>query len=362
MLDLMTLGHGSARRNDWQGETTVYHTERYLGDLIRIRASIPQLERLDGSRILITGAGGLICSALVDFLMSLDRGIHVYAAGRNVEKLKARFTHWRGREQLHFLRYDALEPLVGEERFDYLIHGASNANPASYSKEPVETMLANFTGMHQILRRAKEQGAKRVLYVSSSEVYGKKEGKEPYHEQEYGFVDILNPRACYPSSKRAAETLCAAYAQEYGVDTVIVRPGHVYGPTATEADTRASSQFPRDVLAGKDIVMKSAGTQLRSYCYVLDCVSAMVAVLLCGEKGRAYNISNRHSVVTIRQMAEAFAQAAGRKIVFEDPSDAEAKSYNLMDNSALDAASLEALGWRGLFDLKSGVEATLDAM
>ena len=336
------------------------YTNRYLADLERIRGAVPDYSRLSGSRVLITGAGGLICSALVDFLMSLDLDIQIWVAGRSVEKLCNRFSHWG--DGLNYLRYDALEKLELFESFDYYIHGASNAHPAAYSAQPVDTMLANLIGTEQILRHAAAGGAKRVLYISSSEVYGKKEGTHPYREQDYGFVDILNPRACYPCSKRAAETLCAAYAQQYGVDAVIVRPGHVYGPTATATDTRASSQFPRDVLAGQDIVMKSPGTQLRSYCYVLDCVSAVVTVLLHGRRGGAYNISNPNSVVTIRQMAQAFADAAGRKIVFDNPSDAEAKSYNLMDNSALDSSALQALGWQGLFDLPAGVAATLDAM
>lgn len=342
------------------------YTENYLNDLLRVQGAAANMEQLDHSRVLITGAGGLICSALVDLLLrrndSFGSGIQVYAAGRNVEKLKERFAYWAGREDLHFVAYDATQPIVCEECFDYLIHGASPANPAAYGTQPVETMTANFLGMLNILRYARKCGAKRVLYVSSSEVYGKKEGSEPYREQEYGFVDILNPRACYPSAKRAAETLCAAYAQEYGVETVIVRPGHVYGPTATPEDNRASTQFPRDALVGREIVMKSAGTQLRSYCYVLDCASAIVAVLLNGQTGRAYNISNRNSVVTIRQMAQAFADAAGCDLVFENATDAEKRSYNLMDNSALAAGSLEELGWYGLFDMDAGAKATLDAM
>lgn len=342
------------------------YTDNYLRDLQRVQQAVPQLQRLDGRRILITGAGGLICSALVDFLMRRNdtdgSGIQVFAAGRNVERLKSRFSHWTGRPELHFLQYDALEPILWEESFDFLIHGAGNANPADYAARPVETMLSNFAGLEGILRYAREHGGQRVLYISSSEVYGRKESPEPYGETDYGFVDILNPRACYPSAKRASETLCAAYAQEHGLDTVIVRPGHVYGPTATAADNRASSKFPRDVLAGKDILMKSPGTQLRSYCYVLDCVSAMVAVLLNGETGRAYNISNKNALVTIRQMAQAFADAAGRSLTFADPTDAERRGYNLMDNSALDAAPLEELGWYGMFDLGDGVNATLDAM
>lgn len=352
----MTLPYSQTKR----GVPCLRYTDRYLEDLCKIRSSVPDPQRLMGKSILITGAGGMICSAMTDFL--LDLGMEVYAAGRSVQRLQSRFSHWQDCPRLHFVQYDALEPLEGDIAYDYILHGASNASPKAYGAQPVETMLANLTGMQEVLRYAKDHGTKRVLYVSSSEVYGKKEGKDPYHEQEYGFVDILNPRACYPCAKRAAETLCAAYAQEYGVDTVIVRPGHIYGPTATPSDDRASSQFPRDVLAGKDIVMKSAGAQLRSYCYVLDCVSAMAAVLLEGKTGCAYNISNRRSVVTIRQMAEGFARAAGRQILFEDPTAAEAQSYNLMDNSALDASSLEALGWKGLFDLERGVEATLDAL
>lgn len=342
------------------------YTERYMQDLHRVQSAVVALERLDHSRIFITGAGGLIGSALVDLLLrrndTADAHIQVYAAGRDPEKLRRRFDHWAGRGDLHFVAYDAAHPIESTVDFDYLIHGASPANPGAYSTHPVETMTANFLGTYYMLQYAHRCGAKRVLYISSSEVYGKKEGVDPYHEQEYGFVDILNPRACYPSSKRAAETLCAAYAREYGVEAVIVRPGHVYGPTATQADNRASSQFPRDVKAGRDIVMKSPGTQLRSYCYVLDCASAVLAAMLEGGAGCAYNISNRNSVVTIRQMAQAFADAAGRKLVFENATDAEKQSYNLMDNSALRADSLEALGWYGMFDLQAGVEATLDAI
>lgn len=338
------------------------YTEAYLRDLDRIAQAVPQLQQLQGSRVLVTGAGGLICSALVDFLLKALPNVAVCAAGRDVAKLKTRFSHWCNEPRLTYLAYDALAPITATEHFDYLIHGASPAHPGAYAAQPVQTMQANFVGMLNLLDYARDHGAKRVLYVSSSEVYGRKEGSEPYHQDEYGFVDILNPRACYPSAKRAAETLCAAYTAQYGLDTVMVRPGHVYGPTATASDSRASSQFPRDVKAGKDIVMKSAGSQKRSYCYVLDCVSAMVTVLLHGEKGRAYNISNRHSVVTIRQMAQAFADAAGRQLLFENPSDLEKKSYNLMDNSALDATELEKLGWQGMFDLHAGVAATLDAI
>lgn len=338
------------------------YTPNYINDLHRIKQVLPELSGLQGKKILITGAGGLICSALVDALLEWNLGLQVYAAGRSLEKLSHRFSHWKDRGDLTLFSWDAVDPLALDQTFEFYVHGASNANPAAYSAHPVETMLTNLRGMEHILDHAKRNGRGRVLYISSSEVYGTKQDNTPYLEQEYGFVDLLDARSCYPSSKRAAETLCAAYRKEYGVDAVIVRPGHIYGPTATQQDNRASSQFPRDVLAGKDIIMKSPGTQLRSYCYVLDCVSAMVTVLLAGQSGVAYNISNKDSVVTIRQMAQAFASAAGKQLLFEDPTHEEAGAFNKMTHSDLDASLLEQLGWQGIFDLESGVRATLDGM
>ena len=169
----------------------------------------------------------------------------------------------------------------------------------------------------------------------------------------------LNPRASYPSSKRAAETLCAAYKEEHGLDFVVIRPGHIYGPSITKTDSRASAQFTRNAKAGKDIVMKSAGTQLRSYCYTLDCASAILTALINGNNGEAYNISSRELVCSIRDIAEALAKAGNVNVVFENASETEKKGFNLMDNSSLNGAKLESLGWEPLYGISEGSEKTL---
>ena len=341
------------------------YTQQYHQDLQKALGTTLKAGSLKNTRILVTGAGGLICSAVVDLLMYMNRNcdanISVYAAGRSIEKLSTRFMYWADRPELNFIQYDATKPFQSQLRYDYMIHGASNATPGLYVEEPVETMLSNLFGVQSLLDYAVRTDCRRVLYISSSEVYGKKESMEPYREDDYGMVDLLDPRSCYPSSKRAAETLCAAYRKEYGVNFVIVRPGHVYGPTMTPSDHRASSQFPREVLQGRNIVMKSSGTQLRSYCYVLDCASAILSVLLAGENGEAYNISNKDSVVSIREMAECFARTGKKKVVFEMPSEMELQGFNRMTNSSLNAKKLEDLGWKGQFSLQQGVYGTLDA-
>ncbi len=341
------------------------YSNKYIEELKNAAGSL-DLSPLKNKSLLITGGSGLILSALVDIIEYAnehsDQNTTLYLAARTTKELSDRFGDHTKKPSLKYVHYDALMPIDFTCPADYIIHGASNAHPAAYATEPVETLLANVMGLKDLLDYARKVSSKRVLYISSSEVYGRKDEARPFNEDDYGFVDILNPRACYPSGKRASETLCAAYYQEFNVETVIVRPGHIYGPTAAPYDTRATAQFARDVIAGRDIVMKSAGTQLRSYCYMIDCATAILTVLLKGKPSEAYNISNRDSVVSIRQIAEEFAKAAGKKLVFEKPTDQEQNSFNLMDNSSLNAEKLEALGWKAQYPMEKGVRSTIDIM
>lgn len=343
-----------------------YHVS-YLEDLRRVRNILPDWKSLRGKTVLVTGASGLIGSAVVDLLaqMNIDEEakIAILAAGRSREGMEGRFGDRMEAGGIRYYPFDALQALAPDQYPDplpdFLIHAAGNANPALYGSHPVQTMMTTILGTQSVLHMAAGKAGSRVLYVSSSEVYGRKDTSEPFKEEMFGTVDILNPRSCYPVSRRTAETLCASARVEWGIDFVVARPGHVYGPTMTAADNRASSQFPRDVAAGKDIILKSSGSQIRSYCYILDCASAILTILLKGESGQAYNISNRDSIVTIRQMAEVFAQAAGRKVLFDLPTEQEKAVFNPMDNSSLDASRLEALDWKGLFDMETGARRTL---
>ena len=341
------------------------YDNNYWNDVKKVVLNIPQIELLYGKKVLVTGATGMICSSIIDILLFLnkerDAKIKMIVAGRNEDRIKKRFKDILVEEDYCFIRFDATKSQPINAQVDYIIHGASNANPAIYAKEPVETLLGNIVGLNCVLDLAKSNIGSRLLYLSSSEVYGNRSDglSAPYREEDYGFIDILNPRACYPNSKRAAETLYVSYYKEYGVYTTIARPGHVYGPSITKADNRASAAFTRDVIAGRNIVMKSAGMQLRSYIYTLDCASAVLTILLHGSPANAYNVSNKKSVVSIRDIAETFANVGGVKVVFENPSDIEKNSYNMMSNSSLNADKLEKLGWKAEFDLLQGVKKTI---
>lgn len=341
------------------------YNKDYWNDVGQVASCIPNLVNLKNKRIFITGSTGMICSAVVEILYYLNSrhnfNMQITLGGRSWDKIKQRFPFILDEENFSFCYYDAQQDSdLNNVIADYIIHGASLADPFSLIHNPVEAMLCNLNGLVSLLKLVKNHNPKsRLLFISSSEVYGNKTRSDPALEDDYGYVDFLDPRACYPSSKRAAETLCSSYAYEYGVDSVIARPGHIYGPSILPTDSRASAQFTRSAVAGKDIVMKSSGNQLRSYCYTLDCASALFAILLNGKTCEAYNISNPDSIISIREFASAMAELANVKLIFEKADDVELRSYNRMSNSALNSCKLIELGWYPVFDLTQGIFDTL---
>lgn len=343
---------------------SIYNSKEWFKEIDEVSQNLFELSELAGKSVLISGAAGLICSAVTDIFIRYNEThvtpIRIIAAGRCPKKMSDRFGKYYDRDYFSYVRYDASK---GDNRIDvggdYIIHGASNASPKAIVAEPAETMLDNFNGLNYLLNYAKENGTRRLLCISSSEVYGQKSDGKLFKEDDYGYVDLLNPRNSYSVGKRAAETLCVSYYAEYGVESVIVRPGHVYGPTASPNDDRISSAFTYAAARGEKLVMKSAGTQLRSYCHCLDCASAIIKVLMKGQPVRAYNISNPNSIVTVRQMAEAIARVGNVELVTEAASEKEKHSFNPMQNSALEAERLMELGWKGSYDIDSGIARTV---
>ena len=320
---------------------------------IAVDTSIP-FKELSGANILVTGASGLIGACLVKVLLSHpDLDYDVYAMGRDKERMMALFKDYLSSPRLHLIKHDIIDPLDFTIDFSFIIHAASNASPSAFVSQPVEIIKTNILGLCNLLDYGKSHNLKRLLFVSSGEVYGQGDGRA-FDEKYSGYVDCTSPRSCYPSAKRAAETLSVSYMQEYGVEVVIARPSHVYGPEFTDSDNRVYAQFIRDVIKGNDIILKSSGSQFRSWCYVTDCVSALLMILLKGTSGEAYNVANPESCVTIRSMAEMIAKIANKSVVFQEPTEEERKGYNAVSTSIFSVSKLKSLGWDENIGLEEG--------
>ena len=331
----------------------------YRKDILRIFQEDIPWEKLSSCNILVTGATGLIGGCLIETLMmNPKRDYQVYASGRNGERAKVRFKEYAEDRAFHFIRYDVMQPLEYDINFDYIIHAASNGSPNFFAMKPEKVMKSNINGVANLMDYGLVHGMKRMLYVSSGEVYGEGDGRV-FTEDYSGYVDCTKPRSCYPSSKRAAETLCVSYAEEYGADVVIARPCHTYGPHFTEADNRVYAQFVRNVLKGEDIVMKSTGEQFRSWCYVVDCVSALLYILLKGENGQAYNIADAASNISIRELAETIAAIGGKKVVIDVPDADEKKGFNVVMKSIFSTEKVNKIGWSISGTMEEKMQSTI---
>lgn len=318
------------------------------------------IDTLRGKSILITGATGMVGVCLIDALMKFNdhSGAHVsiYAVGRDKEKASSRLGEYYASPFFHLIQQDVRDPFPEDLTVDYIIPLASNTHPLAYSKYPVETIEINVKGAENALRKAKQCSAE-VLYPSSVEIYGN--GEEVFEEYYTGKLNLSTSRSCYTESKRVSEALCQSYIAEFGVDCKIVRLSRLFGPTMLESDTKASSQFIKKALAEEDIILKSKGNQYFSYTYIADAVQAMLFVMLNGECGQAYNIACDACNERLASFAEECAAVAGKSVLFDLPSEVEAKGYSVATKAILSTDKSRKLGWEASYSFKDALQRTI---
>lgn len=320
-------------------------------------------EKLKGKTVMITGASGMIGTYMLQTLTMLNDkfgyGVKVLAVLRNPAKLPEEV---RAREDVKIIVHDVTKSFEIEDDVDYLIHAASPASPLIMQNQPVETIAANTLGTFNTLSLAKEKNAEGYMFISSREIYGQpSEGQEFFYEDTYGFVDQLNPRSCYSEGKKAAETMCVCYHDEYGLNTKIARLAHTYGPGMSIYDGRVQADFLKNVYHNEDIVLKSEGTAVRTYTYIADAVAGLYRILLDSQE-IVYNIGNEEGKVSIRELAEIMVgiyPERNLKLVFDIP-EGGTKGTAPYTLGILNSKKLREIGWTPKYSVKDGFKRTLE--
>ena len=313
-----------------------------------------------GSKILITGATGLIGSVLVDSLILANKNYganyELTIVGRSLSKMKNRFNN---SANINFIESSIDKFIIDDNaEYDLIIHLASLADPISYAKYPVETILTNVYGCKNLLEYCKNHTNTKFVYSSSFEVYGKS-NSDVLDEKTIGELNFMELRSCYAESKRLCEVLINSYSSEYNVKYNILRYSSVYGPTMKLDDTKAHAEFIKNALNSKDIVMKSEGLQLRNYSYVFDVVDASLAVMFSNKTNEVYNIASSNSVSSIRNFAEIVSKICNVNVAFSEPTAIEKLGYSKPKNSVLNVNKLEQLGWKPNYTLDEGISDTI---
>lgn len=325
--------------------------------------------KLEGKSILISGATGLIGSFLIDVLMeqntACNLNCHIYALGRDVNKARERFSSYWESSHFEFVSYDISNAFNVERTpaVHYIIHLASNTHPLQYANDPIGTITTNVLGLKNLLDLASYFTCERVLFASSNEIYGENRGDVELFDETYcGYIDCNTLRAGYPESKRCGEALCQAYIRQNDLDVVISRFTRSYGPSVLLTDSKASSQFLKNGIAGEDIVLKSAGMQYYSFTYAADAVSGLLHILFYGEKGEAYNVADESSDIRLKDLASLIAGYCGTKVIFDIPDATEAAGYSVATKARLDGTKLKTLGWKPNYSIQEGIKRTIDIL
>ncbi|MCC6187494.1 MAG: SDR family oxidoreductase [Anaerolineales bacterium] len=261
-------------------------------------------------RILITGGAGFIGSHLCDRL--LDAGHSVIVMDNLITGSTRNIQHLAGRGDFHFIKHNVSNYIFVDGPLGAVLHFASPASPSqtaatSYLKLPIQTLKVGALGTHNALGVAKAKGA-RFLLASTSEIYGDPL-EHPQKETYWGHVDPVGPRSVYDEAKRFAEAITMAYHRAHGVDTRIVRIFNTYGPRMQLDDGRVVPNFVGQALRGEPLTVYGDGSQTRSFCYVADLVSGILA-LLASDEHMPVNLGNPREV-TILEFAQVINRITG---------------------------------------------------
>jgi UDP-glucuronate decarboxylase len=304
----------------------------------------------DANRVLVTGGAGFIGSFLCERLIQRDCEVlcvdNLYTGSRrNLQTLL-------DQNRFEFMRHDVTFPLYVE--VDHIYNLACPASPVHYQLDPVQTTKTSVHGAINMLGLAKRLRA-RIFQASTSEVYGDPT-VHPQHEQYWGNVNPIGPRACYDEGKRCAETLFFDYHRQHKLSIRVARIFNTYGPRMQRNDGRVVSNFIVQALLNKPITIYGDGMQIRSFCYVDDLVDGLLRLM---EKEDPYtgpvNFGNP-SAITIRNLAEQVVTLTGSrsKLAFKAlPTDDPQRRQPDIGEAK------QALGWEPKILLTEGLSNTI---
>ncbi len=311
------------------------------------------------AKVIVTGGAGFIGSHLCEVLLSMNHD--VVCVDNLLTGSEENIAHLKSNTQFEFINHNVIEPLPDSLSAEFIFHLASPASPnhhsdISYHKLPMETMMVNTTGTHNVLKFAEAKHA-RFLFTSTSEVYGDPL-EHPQKETYRGNVSSIGPRSVYDEAKRFGETLVSYYWRDKGLDARIVRIFNTYGPRMSKADMRMISIFINQALENKPITIFGDGKQTRSLCYVSDTVDGLTKMMFAeNTMGEVVNIgsSDEHTVLDYAEIVKRLTKSTS-EIIFSE----QLPEDDPLRRKADISKAKEMLGWAPIVPLEEGLKKMIE--
>jgi len=312
-------------------------------------------------KILITGGAGFVGSHLTDAFLHRDAKVYILDTGPT-----AKVRQWMGHPALHFVHdsifnADVLEALIA--RVDLVYHLAAVVGVEHYVGDPFQVLNVNVNGTQNVLRLALKH-EKRVVFSSTSEVYGRNP-KIPWSEDDDRVLGSTRiDRWCYSTSKAVGEHFCFAF-EKIGLPITVLRYFNVYGPRLDAIDVgRVITIFLGQALRNEPVTVVGNGTQTRCFTYVSDAVAATVeAGLREAAIGSIFNVGNDKEI-SIRSLAERIIAISGSssKIRYVDEEEVYGSSYEDIPRRVPDLRRMaEVLGVTPAVSLDEGLRWTIES-
>ncbi len=276
-------------------------------------------------RLFITGGTGFFGTWLLEsFAWANDRlqlGARATVLSRDPSRFAAKSPHLASRPDISFISGDVTDFAFPPGEFDFVIHAATEASAALNEASPIRMSDTIVAGTRRVLEFARVAKVRRVLLTSSGAIYGRQPPEMSHVDETFaGGPEATDVRSAYAESKRMAEWLCCAYANQHELEVTIARCFAFVGPYLPLDAHFAIGNFIRDAVLGREIVVSGDGTPWRSYLYASDLMVWLWTILSRGVPGRAYNVGSA-SPITIGDLAKLIAEMtpAGRYRILTPP-------------------------------------------
>jgi dTDP-glucose 4,6-dehydratase len=271
-------------------------------------------EEIRGKRLFITGGTGFFGCWLLESFIWANEKLNLNASAlvltRNYNAFKKTAPHLADHPSIKFHIGDVRNFKFPEGEFSHIIHLASASARGKFNNEdPLLRFDTIVEGTRRTLDFAIQCNAKKFLYTSSGNIYGKQPPGMTHISEDYcGTPEPNDPNAALGMGKRAAEFLCMTYSKKYGINTKIARCFSFIGPYLQLDIHYAIGNFIRDALNGGPIRVNGDGTPHRSYLYAADLAIWLWTILFRGAPCRAYNVGSEEDI-TITELANIIAQS-----------------------------------------------------